>query len=106
MESETFFSFSRSAECRSAICRVDGRVTSQPTESGGDCFSRFLCLPLVCAVSVMHILCLWWLKLSRQWRSTHCVQGVVTSCFWLVFDSSTVVGEHGPGTESGGVTVT
>ena len=24
---------------------------------GGDCFSRFLCLPLVCAVSVLHILC-------------------------------------------------
>ena len=53
-----FFLLSRSAECRSAIYRVNGRVTAQPTESGGDCFSRFLCLPLVCAVSVLHILCL------------------------------------------------
>ena len=32
------------------------------------CFSRFLCLPLVCAVSVLHILCLCWLKLSSQWK--------------------------------------
>ena len=89
MESETFLSLSRSAECRNAIYRVNGRVTAQPTESGGDCFSRFLCLPLVCAVSVLHILCLWWLKLSSQWKSTHCVQGFVTSCFCLVFDSLT-----------------
>ena len=37
-------------------------------------FSHFLCLPLVCAVSVLHILCLWRLKLSSQWKSTHCVQ--------------------------------
>ena len=71
-----------------------------------NCFSRFLCLPLVCAVSVLHILCLWWLKLSSQWKSTHWVQGFVTSCFCLVFDSSTVVAEHGSGTESGGVTAT
>ena len=70
------------------------------------CFSRFLCLPLVCAVSVLHILCLWWLKLSSQWKSTHWVQGFVTSCFCLVFDASTVVAEHGSGTESGGVTAT
>ena len=36
------------------------------------CFSRFLCLPLVCAVSVLHILCLCWLKLSSQWtKKTH-----------------------------------
>ena len=28
------------------------------------CFSRFLCLALVCSVSVLHILCLFWLKLS------------------------------------------
>ena len=56
---------------------------------GGDCFSRFLCLPLVCAVSVLHILCLWWLNLSSKWKSTHWVQGFVTSCFCLVFDSST-----------------
>ena len=54
-----------------------------------DCFSRFLCLPLVCAVSVLHILCLFWLKLSSQWKRTHWVQGFVTSCFCLVFDSST-----------------
>ena len=65
----------------------------------------FLCLPLVCAVSVLHILCLWWLKLSSQWKSTHWVQGVVTSCFCLVFDFPTVVAEHGSGTELGGVTV-
>ena len=32
------------------------------------CFSRFLCLPLVCAVSVLHVLCLCWLKLSSQWK--------------------------------------
>ena len=70
------------------------------------CFSRFLCVPPVCAVSVLHILCLWWLKLSSRWKSTHWVQGFVTSCFCLVFDSSTVVAEHGSGTESGGVTVT
>ena len=66
----------------------------------------FLCLPLVCAVSVLHILFLWWLKLSSQWKSTHWVQGFVTSCFCLVFDSSTVVAEHGFGTKSGGVTAT
>ena len=47
-----------------------------------------------------------WLKLSSQWKSTHWVQGFVTSCFCLVFDSSTVVAEHGSGTESGGVTAT
>ena len=70
------------------------------------CFSRFLCLPLVCAVSVLHILCLWWLKFSSQWKSTHWVQGFVTSCFCVVFDSSAVVAEHGSGTESGGVTAT
>ena len=35
------------------------------------CFSRFLCLPLVCAVSVLHTLCLCWLKLSSQWKKTH-----------------------------------
>ena len=89
-----------------AIYRVNGRVTAQPTESGGDCFSRFLCLLLVCTVSVLHILCLWWLKLSSQWKSTHWVQGFVTSCCCLVFDSPTVVAEHGSGTESGGVTAT
>ena len=33
-------------------------------------FSRFLCLPLVCAVSVLYTLCLWWLKLSSQWKNT------------------------------------
>ena len=76
MESETFLSLSRSAECRNAIYRVNGRVTAQPTESGGDCFSRFLCLLLVCAVSVLHILCLCWLKLSSQWKNTHWVQGL------------------------------
>ena len=70
------------------------------------CFSRFLCLPLVCAVTVLHILCLCWLKLFSQWKSTHWVQGFVTSCFCLVYDSSTVVAEHGSGTESGGVTAT
>ena len=50
-----FFSLSRSAECRNAIYRVNCRVTAQSTESGGDCFSRFLCLPLVCAVSVLSV---------------------------------------------------
>ena len=53
------------------------------------CFSRFLCLPQVRAVSVLHIFCLWWLKLSSQWKSTHWVQGVVTSCFCLVLDFPT-----------------
>ena len=38
------------------------------------CFSRFLCLPLVCAVSVLHTLCLCWLKLSSQWKKTHISQ--------------------------------
>ena len=85
----SFFSLFRSAECRSAIYRVNGRFTVQPTESGGDCFSRFLCLPLVCAVSVLHIFCLCWLKVSSQWKTTHWVQGDVTSCLCLVFDSST-----------------
>ena len=89
MESETLLSLSRSAECRNAIYRVNGRVTAQPTQSGGDCFSRLLCLPLDCAESVLHILCLWWLKLCSQWKSTHWVQGFVTSCFCLIFDSST-----------------
>ena len=70
------------------------------------CFSRVLCLRQVKAVSVLHILCLCWLKLSSQWKNTHWVQGFVTSCFCLVLDSSTVVAEHGSGTESGGVTVT
>ena len=51
-------SLSRSAEFRNVTQWDNGRVTAQPTESGGDCFSRFLCLPLVCAVSVLHILCL------------------------------------------------
>ena len=41
-------------------------------------------------MSVLYILCLWWLKLSSQWKSTHWVQGFVTSCFCLVFDSSTI----------------
>ena len=68
------------------------------------CFSRFLCLPLVCAVSVLHILCLCGLKLSSQWKRTYWVQGFVTSCFCLVFDFPTVVAEHGSRTESGGVT--
>ena len=89
MESETFLSLFRSAKSRNAIYRVNGRVTAQPTESGGDCFSRFLCLLLVCAVSVLYILCLWWLELSSQWKSTHWVQGFVTSCCCLVFDSPT-----------------
>ena len=80
--------------------------SSSLTSRGSLCFSRFFCLPLVCAVSVLHILCLWWLKLSSQWKSTHWVQGIVTSCFCLVFDSLTVVAEHGSGTESGGVTAT
>ena len=39
-------------------------------------------------------------------KNTHWVEGVVTSCFCLVFDFLTVVAEHGSGTESGGVTVT
>ena len=62
-------------------------LTVESQESGGDCFSRFLCLPPVCAVSVLHIICLCWLKLSSQWKRTHWVQGFVTSCFCLVFDS-------------------
>ena len=90
------FPFSRSAERRSAIYRVHGRVTAQLTESGGDCFSRVLCLPLVCAVSVLHILCLCWLKLSSQWKNTHWVQGVVTSCYCLVFDFQTLSAETLP----------
>ena len=88
---------------RWAIVRVRGAI---PRDKKANCFSRFLCLPLVCAVSVLHILCVWWLKLSSQWKSTHWVQGFVTSCFCLVFDSSTVVAEHGSVTESGGVTGT
>ena len=63
---------------------TDRRVTlvaSTIRVLGGICFSRFLCLPLVCAVSVLHILCLWWLKLSSQWKSTHWVQGPVRNMF-------------------------
>ena len=58
MESEAFLSLSRSAECRNVTQWDNGREIAQPTESGGDCFSLFFCLPLVCAVSVFHILCL------------------------------------------------
>ena len=56
--------------------RVTNRLPLGPSERvtlnyQSYCFSRFLCLPLVCAVSVLHILCLWWLKLSSQWKNTH-----------------------------------
>ena len=70
------------------------------------CFSRFLCLPLVCAVSVLHVLCLLAQVVQLVKENTHWVQSVVTSCLCLVFDSSTVVAELGSGTVSGGGTAT
>ena len=69
-----------------------------------NCFSRFLCLPLVCAVSVLHVLCLLAQVVQLVKEYTHWVQGVVTSCLCLVFDSLTVV--LGSGTVSGGGTAT
>ena len=53
------------------------------------CFSRFLCLPLVCAVSVLHVLCLVAQVVQLVKENTHWVQGIVTSCLCLVFDSPT-----------------
>ena len=99
MESETFFSFfSRSAECRNAIHRVNGRVTAQPTEWRGLSPASSVCL---WSVSALHILCLRWIKLSSWWKTHIGVEGVVTSCFCLVFDFSAVVAEHGSRTVSG-----
>ena len=68
---------------------TNGRVTAQLTESGGDCFSCFLCLPLVCAVSVLHDICLVAQGVQLVKEYTHWVQSVVTSCLCLVFDSAT-----------------
>ena len=70
------------------------------------CFSRFLCLPLVCAVSVLHVLFLVAQVVQLVKEYTHWVQSVVTSCLCLVFDSSTVVAELGSRTVSGGGTAT